>query len=50
MPMVCCIPEIDMDGGVKMTMTEAHIDIEKRDFRGGVPSEFNRTAAVEAFK
>ena len=41
----------DMDAGVEMTMTQAHIDVQKCDFGGGgMPSEFDRIATVEAFK
>ena len=37
----------DMDGGVEITKTQAHIDIQKQDFEGGgVPSEFDRIAVV----
>jgi hypothetical protein len=41
----------DMDVGVEMTTTQAHIDIRKCDFlAGGVLSEFDGIASVEAFK
>ena len=40
-----------MDGDVEMTLTQAHIDVQKHDFGGGgMPSELERIAAVEAFK
>ena len=46
------VGRLDMDRGVKMTLSQAHIGIQKRDFGGGggVPSELDRIAAVEAFK
>jgi hypothetical protein len=40
-----------MDGDVEITMAQAHIDIQKHDFRGGgVPSKFDGITAVEMFK
>ena len=41
----------DMFGAVKMTMTQAHIDVQKCDFGGGgVPSDLDGIAGVEVFK
>ena len=40
-----------MDGGVEMTMTQVHIDVQKRDFGvGGVSSELGGIVAIEVFK
>ena len=40
-----------MDRGVEMNMSQAHINVQKHDFRGGsVPIELHGIAAVEAFK
>ena len=40
-----------VDGGMKMTMAQVHINVQKYDFRGGgVPSEFDEIAAIEVFK
>ena len=39
-----------MDGGVEMTLTQVHIDVQKCDIGGGgVPSELDGIA-VEVFK
>ena len=36
---------------MEMTMTQAHINVQKCDFGGGgEPSELDRMAAIEAFK
>ena len=35
-----------MDGSMEITMTQVHIDVQKRDFGGGgVPSVLDRIAA-----
>jgi hypothetical protein len=45
------VGSFDVDGGVEMAMTQVHTNIQKCDFRGrGMPSEFDRIAAVEVFK
>ena len=41
----------DMDRGAEMTLTHAHINVQKCDFGGeDVPSELDGIVAVEAFK
>ena len=45
------VGRFDMDGGLELTMIHAYIDVQKCDFGvGGVPSELDGIAAVEAFK
>ena len=45
------VNKFDVDRDVEMNLIQAHIDIQKRDFRGGsIPNEFDRIATVEAFK
>ena len=41
----------DVDRSVEMTMIQAHINVQKRDLgRKGMPSEFDRIAAIKVFK
>ena len=41
----------DMDRGVEKAMAQAHINVQKLNFKGGgVPSELDRIAAVETLK
>ena len=39
----------DKDRGVEMTLTQVHVDVQKRDFGGrGVPNKLDGIAVVEA--